>query len=90
MTQIERMTVALPIEMAATIRLAVKSGDYASSSEVFRDAIREWQHKRHLQQQERESIRAGVQQGFDDLRAGRTKPAENVLTRLEKKYQDMQ
>jgi antitoxin ParD1/3/4 len=89
MTQIERMTVALPMEMAATIKLAVKSGDYASSSEVFRDAIRDWQHKRHLQQQEIENIKAGVQRGLADLKAGRTKPAEEVFTRLERKYQNM-
>ena len=90
MSKIERMTVALPVEMAATIRLAVESGDYASSSEVFRDAIRDWKHKRQLQQQEAESIKADVRQGLADLKAGKTKPAEEVLTRLEKKYQDMQ
>ena len=89
MTQIERMTVALPIEMAAIIKLAVESGDYASSSEVFRDAIRGWKHKRNLQQQETENIMAGVRQGLSELKAGRIKPAENVLARLEKKYKDM-
>lgn len=90
MTQIERMTIALPLEMAATIKLAVKSGDYASSSEIFRDAIRDWQHKRQLQREEIESIRAGVERGIAELRAGRIKPAKDVLIRLEKKYQDMQ
>ncbi len=89
MTKIERMTVALPAEMAVIIREAVESGDYASSSEVFRDAIRDWKHKRHLQQQEVENILSGVRQGLADLKAGRTKPAEDVFTRLEKKYQDM-
>lgn len=89
MTQIERMTIALPAEMAVIIREAVESGDYASSSEVFRDAIRDWKHKRQLQQQEVESIMLRVQQGLADLKAGRTKPAEDVLSRLEKKYQDL-
>lgn len=89
MTQIERMTIALPAEMAVIIREAVESGDYASSSEVFRDAIRDWKHKRQLQQQEVESIMLGVRQGLADLKAGRTKPAEDVLSRLEKKYQDL-
>jgi antitoxin ParD1/3/4 len=89
MTQIERMTVALPVEMATDIREAVESGDYASSSEVFRDAIRDWRHKRHLQRQEVAYIMLGVQQGIADLKAGRIKPAEEVLTRLEKKYQAM-
>jgi len=89
MTQIERMTIALPVEMAAVIREAVESGDYASSSEVFRDAIRDWKHKRYLQREEVTHILSGVQQGLADLQAGRIKPAEEVLTRLEKKYQGM-
>lgn len=89
MTQIERMTIALPVEMAAVIREAVESGDYASSSEVFRDAIRDWKQKRHLQHEEVAHILSGVQQGIADLQAGRIKPAEEVLTRLEKKYQAM-
>ncbi len=89
MTQIERMTVALPMEMAVVIREAVESGDYASSSEVFRDAIRDWKHKRQLQRQEVAHILSGVQQGLADLQAGRVKPAEEVLSRLEEKYQGM-
>jgi len=90
MTQIERMTIALPIEMAATIKLAVASGDYASSSEVFRDAIRAWKQKRHLQQQEAGHIMEGIRQGLVELETGKTRPAEEVLNRLEKKYKDMQ
>lgn len=89
MTQIERMTIALPVEMAAVIREAVESGDYASSSEVFRDAIRDWKHKRQLEHQEIAKILYGVQQGLADLQAGRIKPAEEVLSRLEEKYQGM-
>jgi antitoxin ParD1/3/4 len=89
MTHIERMTVALPMEMAMTIRLAVESGDYASSSEVFRDAIRDWRLKRHLQQQEMQRAVEGIRQGHADIKAGHTKPAAEVLNRLEKKYQDM-
>ncbi|MEI6729648.1 MAG: type II toxin-antitoxin system ParD family antitoxin [Pseudomonadota bacterium] len=89
MTQIERMTVALPQEMAETIRLAVESGDYASSSEVFRDAIRAWKHKRNLELNENANIISGVRQGLAELKAGKTKPAEEVLSRLEKKYSDM-
>jgi antitoxin ParD1/3/4 len=88
MTQIERMTVALPVEMAAIIKNAVEMGDYASSSEVFRDAIRDWKIKRQLQQHEVEQMKLKVSQGLADLAAGRTKPADEVFTRLEAKYQD--
>lgn len=88
MSQIERMTVALPVEMAAIIKNAVEMGDYSSSSEVFRDAIRDWKIKRQLQQHEVEQMRLKVSQGIADLAAGRTKPADDVFTRLEAKYQD--
>lgn len=90
MSNIEHITVAVPVELATIIKHAVESGDYASSSEVFHDAIRDWKYKRELQQQEVQQIRAGVAQGFTDLAAGHTKPSEEVFARLEKKYQNMQ
>ncbi len=39
---IERMTITLPTDMAALVKGAVKGGNYASSSEVIRDALRAW------------------------------------------------
>lgn len=39
---IERMTITMPAEMAATLRQTVAGGDYASTSEVVREALREW------------------------------------------------
>lgn len=86
MSQIERMTVALPTEMANIVRSAVTSGEYASSSEVFRDALRDWKRKRALQEQEVDAIHAGVKKGLDDLKAEQVQSAEEVLSRLEAKY----
>ena len=40
MAEIERLTITLPSEMAAIVKGAVKGGDYASSSEVVREALR--------------------------------------------------
>src|SRR5262245_41686531 len=85
-SQIERLTVALPAEMAALVKSAVEDGDYASVSEVFRDALRDWKYKRGLESFEAEEIRRAVAQGLQDLKAGRTKSAESVLQRLESKY----
>jgi antitoxin ParD1/3/4 len=45
-----KISIALPPEMVAQVRQAVETGDYASSSEVVRDALRDWTHKRQLQQ----------------------------------------
>jgi antitoxin ParD1/3/4 len=86
MGDIERMTVALPTEMAVLVKSAVDSGDYASVSEVFRDALRSWKYRRSMQFFEEEEIRKGIAQGIEDLAAGRTKHAEDILKRLEAKY----
>ena len=42
----EKISIALPSEMVAVVRGAVATGEYASSSEVVRDALRDWTHKR--------------------------------------------
>ena len=46
---------------------SVEQGDYASASEVIRDALRDWKYKRAIQKQEIEELRrlwdAGVKSG---------------------------
>ena len=49
MAEIERLTITLPAEMAALVKEAVAGGDYASASEVIRDALRDWKMRRALQ-----------------------------------------
>ncbi len=68
---IERMTITLPSEMAALIRTAVEGGDYASSSEVMREALRDWKTKRALQLQELVSLKAEIDLGLTALAEGR-------------------
>ena len=48
MADIERLTITLPAEMAELVKGAVNDGDYASSSEVIREALRDWKMKREL------------------------------------------
>ncbi|MGI4959575.1 MAG: ribbon-helix-helix domain-containing protein [Janthinobacterium lividum] len=43
---------SLPAEMAAMVRGAVDDGDYASSSEVIRDALRDWKLKQSINTQD--------------------------------------
>jgi antitoxin ParD1/3/4 len=57
MSNIERMTVVVPEAMAAKIKAAVASGDYASTSEVVRDAMRLWSDRRNFRRQELEALR---------------------------------
>jgi antitoxin ParD1/3/4 len=57
MAQIERVTIALPEQMAAAVRAAVEAGEYASTSEVFRDALRLWEARRELRARDAELLR---------------------------------
>ena len=40
MSKLERITVTMPAEMAARLRAAVERGEYATTSEVVREALR--------------------------------------------------
>lgn len=85
MSSIEKISIALPPEMVSLVRKAVENGEYASSSEVVRDALRDWTHKRTLRQQRVDELRQVWQQALEDRSAG-VDPAA-VLDRLERKYQ---
>ena len=57
MSNVEKVSIALTSEMAAVVRQAVESGEYASNSEIVREALRDWRLKRSFQQREIEDIR---------------------------------
>ena len=46
MATVEKVSIALPTDMLTMVRKAVDGGDYASSSEVVREALREWKARR--------------------------------------------
>jgi antitoxin ParD1/3/4 len=64
MPNVEKVSIALTPEMATAVRQAVESGDYASNSEIVREALRDWKLKRALQQQEVEELRRLWQEGL--------------------------
>lgn len=68
---IERLTITLPSDMAALVKGAVEDGDYASSSEVVREALRDWKLKRSLRLQELAALNAEIDRGLTDLAEGR-------------------
>jgi antitoxin ParD1/3/4 len=71
MAEIERLTITLPSDMAAVVKGAVEGGDYASNSEVVREALRDWKMKRALQLQELTILKADIDKGLSDLAEGR-------------------
>ena len=78
MAEIERMTITLPSDMAAIVKGAVEGGDYASSSEVVREALRDWKMKRALQLQELASLKADIDRGLTDLAEGRVQDFDSA------------
>jgi antitoxin ParD1/3/4 len=85
MSTVEKISIALPPEMAKIVRSAVATGEYASSSEVIRDALRDWTYKRSLRQQGVAELRQLWQEAATDKTPGIS--AGDVLDRLERKYQ---
>ena len=56
MTKIDKISVAITREQHAKIKAAVERGDYATTSEVVRTALREWELKEELRRIEGERI----------------------------------
>ena len=73
MSTIERMTITMPADMAALVKAAVETGDYASTSEVVRDALRQWKVNRAIQIQEIAALKSDIDKGLADVAAGRIK-----------------
>jgi len=65
MQNVEKMTIALSPEMVSMVKEAVESGDYVSSSEVVRDALRLWKSYQASRLQEIEALKALWQQGVE-------------------------
>jgi antitoxin ParD1/3/4 len=71
MGAIERLTITLPADMAGVVKGAVNDGDYASSSEVIREALRDWKLKRELRLGQLAELKADIARGLADVADGR-------------------
>jgi antitoxin ParD1/3/4 len=87
MPTIEKLSIALPSEMATLVRRAVDAGEYSSNSEVIRDALRDWTHKRKLREQNLSHLRKAWQEAVADDSEGLD--PDPVFDRLESKYDGM-
>jgi len=58
-------------EIRDAVRQAVDDGEYASTSEVVREALREWKTCRQFMQGELATLKADIDQGLADIAAGR-------------------
>jgi antitoxin ParD1/3/4 len=93
MANVEKLSIALTPEMAAVVRQCVESGEYASSSEVIREALRDWKLKRTLQHNEITELRnlwqAGLDSGsgrFADMNAIKAEAWQRLLSQETEKH----
>jgi len=87
MSTVEKISIALPPDMIAILRAAVESGEYASTSEVIREALRGWKIKRKVETLELDELRRLVQEGIE---SGPSVDGELLFSRLRQKYASKQ
>jgi antitoxin ParD1/3/4 len=87
MPTIEKLSIALPTEMAELVRRAVNLGEYSSNSEVIRDALRDWTHKRNLREQGLAGLRKKWLEAVADDSEGLN--PDRVFDQLEGKYKSL-
>ncbi len=78
MSKLERITVTMPAEMAAKLRAAVERGEYATTSEVVREALRDWSDEQEQVDRDNAAIRAML----DSARAVGRIPADEVFAQV--------
>jgi antitoxin ParD1/3/4 len=73
MPEIQKVSVALTGEQIGALKAAVATGEYATTSEIVREAIRDWQFKRELRMEDLKRLR----QLWDEGKAsGATTPVD--------------
>jgi len=83
MPTVERMTITMPTELAETLRQTVAGGEYASTSEVVREALRDWTRSRDAERRDLEVLRTAIKAGLD---SGPAIPADQVFAELRARY----
>jgi antitoxin ParD1/3/4 len=85
MANVAKVSVVLTTEMVATVRQVVDAGEYASASEVMREALREWTHRRA----ERERAVSELGRQWDaGLASGESVDGEQAFARIHARLDD--
>ena len=89
MAAVEKISIALTSELVEKVRAAVTMGDYASSSEVIREALRDWTEKRDARTARLAELRMTIQEGLDSGPPEDREPIEDFLTRNRKRLAEL-
>jgi antitoxin ParD1/3/4 len=57
MPDVQKVSIALTGEQVCALKAAVETGEYATTSEIVREAIRDWQFKRELRHEDLNCLR---------------------------------
>jgi antitoxin ParD1/3/4 len=68
MQSAEKLSITMSPEMVRAIRESVEAGEYVSTSEAVRDAVRIWQQQRQEDAERLNAIRARIRRSLDDPR----------------------
>jgi antitoxin ParD1/3/4 len=79
MANVERVTVTVSADQAALLRNSVEHGEYASASEIVREALRDWRRKHDQNERDLETLRQLIREGDA---SGPGIPAVDVLAEL--------
>jgi antitoxin ParD1/3/4 len=83
MPDVQKVSIALTGEQLGALKAAVETGEYATTSEIVREAIRDWQFKRELRLEDLKRLR----QFWDQGKTGAATPVDFDDARREAKSQ---
>jgi antitoxin ParD1/3/4 len=63
MPDVQKLSIALTGEQIAALQAAVETGEYATTSEIVGEALRDWQFKRELREEDLRRLRQLWDQG---------------------------
>ncbi len=86
MQSAEKISITMTPEQLRAVRESVAAGEYASTSEVLRDAVRLWQRRRQEDAERLDAIRARIHRSLDDPRPPLS--LEEVDAHLEALFKD--
>jgi antitoxin ParD1/3/4 len=82
----EKISITMTPDMLRAIRESVEAGEYASTSEALRDAVRVWQRQRMEDAERLTATRTRVRRSLDDPRP--SIPLDEAFDRIEKLHAD--
>ncbi len=87
MSTIEKISIALTPDLASLVRKAVDDGYYASTSEIVREALRDWKRKQNTEEQKILELRALWQEGINSGSAGALN-MEEIKKEARRRYEE--